>query len=203
MGRSTIVRNESEGVLEQYARALAELTRGRVELPPRWHAPAFARQLDLARAHLGPIRSRVLLASSFERESFRVGRRETEPDALVRDLQVSPVHVAYALRWLELGDGPDHPGRLRAAASDSNEGDAEMIPPSNRPNARAGRTRLLSPRARTRRQRAGQYPDASGYLDMSECPDMSDPVEPDRPGTLSGDARSAAAADSDASRWFG
>jgi len=194
---SAAVRSEVEEVLERYARTLDQLIQCPVAHPARWHTPAFARQLDLARAHLGPIRSRVLLASSFERESFRIGRADTEPDAPARDLQVSPVHVAYALRWLDLGDGTDRPDWLQPTVNHGDEGDEKMTPPSNRPNARAGRTRLLSNRARTRRHRAGQCADVSEHADVSE------PIELDRPGTLAGDAPSAAAADIDTSHWFG
>jgi hypothetical protein len=51
--------------------------------------PAFAREVDRYRAQLVPIRSRRALAASFGREaSMTPGLR-----------------AAYAVRWLELGDG--------------------------------------------------------------------------------------------------
>jgi len=71
--------------------------------PERWGAPAFERELGLVRGHLTPIRSRPLLAASFGRESFR-GAADTAPERLPRQVSVSAVHVAYALRWLELSD---------------------------------------------------------------------------------------------------
>jgi hypothetical protein len=66
-----------------------------------WGEPAFAREVDLIRSQLMPIRSRRGLATSFEREAFQscefAGPREPATMRAVR--------VAYALRWLELGDG--------------------------------------------------------------------------------------------------
>ena len=66
-----------------------------------WGEPAFAREVDLIRGQLMPIRSRRGLAASFEREAFQsrefAGPREPATMRAVR--------VAYALRWLELGDG--------------------------------------------------------------------------------------------------
>ena len=66
-----------------------------------WGEPAFAREVDLIRSQLMPIRSRRGLARSFEREAFQsrefAGAREPATMRAVR--------VAYALRWLELGDG--------------------------------------------------------------------------------------------------
>jgi hypothetical protein len=66
-----------------------------------WGEPAFAWEVDLIRGQLAPIRSRRGLAASFEREAFQsrefAGPREPATMRAVR--------VAYALRWLELGDG--------------------------------------------------------------------------------------------------
>jgi hypothetical protein len=66
-----------------------------------WGEPAFAREVDLIRSQLMPIRDRRGLAASFEREAFQspefAGPREPATMRAVR--------VAYALRWLELGDG--------------------------------------------------------------------------------------------------
>ena len=66
-----------------------------------WGEPAFAREVDLIRSQLMPIRSRRGLAASFEREALQsrefAGPREPATMRAVR--------VAYALRWLELGDG--------------------------------------------------------------------------------------------------
>ena len=66
-----------------------------------WGEPAFAREVDLIRSQLMPIRSRRGLAASFEREAFQSNERPgpREPATM------RAVRVAYALRWLELGDG--------------------------------------------------------------------------------------------------
>ena len=63
--------------------------------------PAFAREVDLIRGQLMPIRNRRGLAASFEREAFQSGEvADPREPATMR-----AVRVAYALRWLELGDG--------------------------------------------------------------------------------------------------
>ena len=70
--------------------------------PPRWIAPPFGREVELIRAHLAPIRSRQVLAASFGREAVHgdpSGSGEVD----------SPVAAAYAIRWLELGDGEARP----------------------------------------------------------------------------------------------
>ena len=95
----------SEQELALHAIAVRGLTSG-PRVPGRWNAPAFLRELGLVRGHLSVIHSRPLLAASFERESVRDGvGRPTLQRARSR-LRVSAVHVAYALRWLELGDEP-------------------------------------------------------------------------------------------------
>jgi len=70
-----------------------------------WGEPAFAREVDLVRRHLAPIASRRALSSSYSREAFR------GPTARPTD-QVTPrpARIAYAVRWLELGDGRSRPG---------------------------------------------------------------------------------------------
>jgi hypothetical protein len=88
-------------------RALDVLRRARQASPPeRWLEPRFGREVDLVRLHLAPVRTRAGLASSFGREAFNVRMDEPRPCAP----SIGPVDVAYALRWLELGDG-----RRRAA----------------------------------------------------------------------------------------
>jgi hypothetical protein len=70
-----------------------------------WGEPAFAREVDLVRRHLAPMQSRRGLAASFSREAFHgpgVGR--PRDPATFR-----PVRIAYAVRWLELGDGRPRP----------------------------------------------------------------------------------------------
>jgi hypothetical protein len=71
--------------------------------PARWSGAAFAREVDLVRLHLVPIRSRVGLAASFAREAFHADI------ATVIDDSIGPVTAAYAIRWLELGDGVARP----------------------------------------------------------------------------------------------
>ena len=82
--------------------ALATLRRARRAdgRPARWAAPVFGRDVDLVRLHLAPIRSRVGLAASFGREAFHA---DVTSDG---DFE-GPVTAAYAIRWLELGDGMD------------------------------------------------------------------------------------------------
>jgi hypothetical protein len=87
-------------------RALGVLRRARLASPPeRWLRPGFGREVDLVRLHLGPVRTRAGLASSFGREAFNLA----VDDSLAAAAPVGPVHVAYALRWLEIGDGRVRP----------------------------------------------------------------------------------------------
>ncbi|MBA2757861.1 MAG: hypothetical protein H0U37_10555 [Chloroflexi bacterium] len=77
--------------------------------PDGWSAPGFARDVDLIRSHLAPVRSRGALAASFSREAFHVS---PVPRVLPLEWDVdgpSAVRVAYALRWLELRDGTRKP----------------------------------------------------------------------------------------------
>jgi hypothetical protein len=71
--------------------------------PDRWGQPAFGREIELVRVHLAPLRTRKALAASYGREAFHI---RLDPSA--RD-NPGPVRVAYALRWLELGDGAHGP----------------------------------------------------------------------------------------------
>jgi hypothetical protein len=59
------------------------------------------------RSHLSPIRGRAVLAASFEREAFHfdAGRGVADPEGMA----LGPVTVAYAIRWLELGDREPRP----------------------------------------------------------------------------------------------
>jgi hypothetical protein len=109
-------------------RALDVLRRARPASPPeRWLDPAFGREVDLVRLHLAPVRTRAGLASSFEREAFNVvddswsgaggASGAGRPTA---GRPIGPVYVAYALRWLELGDGR-HRGPFREWLADSAE----------------------------------------------------------------------------------
>ena len=67
--------------------------------PERWNEPSFRREIELVRAHLSPVRSRKALAASYGREAFHV---MLDPAGLD---DPGAVRLAYALRWLELGDG--------------------------------------------------------------------------------------------------
>ena len=67
--------------------------------PDRWAQPSFRREIELVRAHLSPLRTRKALAASYGREAFHVIL-----DPAGRD-EPGAVRLAYALRWLELGDG--------------------------------------------------------------------------------------------------
>ena len=56
-----------------------------------------------------PVRTRAALASSFWREAFNIAVdddwRAQPVTSLDAGRQIGPVLVAYAIRWLELGDG--------------------------------------------------------------------------------------------------
>lgn len=73
--------------------------------PARWAAPGFAREVALVRSHLAPIQDRGSLVSSFAREAFHAPGG-TGPSTAAR---MGPTRVAYAVRWLELGDGEARP----------------------------------------------------------------------------------------------
>lgn len=81
--------------------------------PDRWTAHPFVREVELIRLHLRPIRSRVVLAASFGREAFHgvpvLAFESSQERGARRSQGAGPVQVAYALRWLELGDGSDRP----------------------------------------------------------------------------------------------
>jgi hypothetical protein len=78
------------------ARYLVSLLSQPARQPWRWSTSAFAREVDLVRSHLRPIRSRAALAASFGREAFHI---RAVPDS---GITMSAVRVAYATRWLEL-----------------------------------------------------------------------------------------------------
>lgn len=66
--------------------------------PERWDHPRYADEVDLIRTHLAPLRTRKALAASFGREAFQIDVSSSDRD------DPAAVRVAYALRWLELGD---------------------------------------------------------------------------------------------------
>jgi hypothetical protein len=74
-----------------------------------WGEPAFAREVDLVRGQLAPIRSRRGLAASWSREAFQRPRAEVSTDGLRDGMALDAVRIAYTVRWLELGDGRSRP----------------------------------------------------------------------------------------------
>jgi hypothetical protein len=68
--------------------------------PEPWREASFAREVELIRCHLAPLRNRRSLTASFRREAFQ--GLEFEPPA---GLPLGPIRAAYAIRWLELGGG--------------------------------------------------------------------------------------------------
>jgi hypothetical protein len=84
---------------------IVRVLRDRPLLAGSWGEPAFARQVEAVRRQLAPIRDRRGLAASYGREAFRMwDARERRPSPL------DAIPVAYAVRWLELGDGVARPG---------------------------------------------------------------------------------------------
>lgn len=84
--------------------------RGSVVTEAVWSDASFGRQVEAIRRQLAPIRSRSGLAASFGREAFHVRRGGTSPDDIHATAGTpGPVRLAYALRWLELGDGRPRP----------------------------------------------------------------------------------------------
>ena len=75
--------------------------------PARWLEPRFQRDVERARRQLAPLRSRSTLADSFGREACLDGPSDVHADDAPRSPRalVHPVRVAYAIRWLEIGDG--------------------------------------------------------------------------------------------------
>ncbi|CAN5599465.1 hypothetical protein BH20CHL7_BH20CHL7_14620 [soil metagenome] len=73
-----------------------------VDGPDRaWSDVRFRERVDAIRHQLAPLRSRAALVASYGREASHVtvdGRASGRPSA-----PATPLQVAYALRWLELG----------------------------------------------------------------------------------------------------
>lgn len=79
-----------------------------IDVPASWLRPGFALEVDRTRAQLAPIRTRKGLLASFSREaSIAATRIRVGPATAATAAQPppGPVRVAYAIRWLELGDG--------------------------------------------------------------------------------------------------
>ena len=68
--------------------------------PQGWGDAAFAREVELVRCHLAPLRNRRSLTASFGREAF-----QTLDVARSRPRTLGPIRTAYAIRWLELSNG--------------------------------------------------------------------------------------------------
>ena len=88
------------------------------DLPARWTTFPFGREVDRTRSQLAPIRSRAALLASYGREASIGATR----GAVEAGLPAGPVRVAYAIRWLELGDG-----RTRPAWSSFVAGPGEVV----------------------------------------------------------------------------
>jgi len=99
----TVVRNGSASSSRPTLRASFA---GSATIPAK---PAFAWEVDRVRRQLAPIVSRRALASSFAREAFRTAGASAA-GAIRGTGSIGPVHCAYAVRWLELGDGAPRPG---------------------------------------------------------------------------------------------
>lgn len=81
--------------------------------PAGWNDAAFAREVELIRCHLAPLRNRRSLTASFGREAFQtLDLDRTLPRPL------GPIRAAYAIRWLELGSGASLPAWGRLVAFD-------------------------------------------------------------------------------------
>ena len=103
--------------LDRLALDLVVRTSEPISVVRGWTTTAFGREVDRTRAQLAPIRTRDALAISFSREAAVAATRRRTPAARVGRGAVSrmqgptagPVRLAYAIRWLELGDGRARP----------------------------------------------------------------------------------------------
>jgi len=103
---SSIEPDDPRHELARLALDLVVRTSEPMTLPRQWTTVPFTREVDRTRAQLVPIRSRTSLAASFAREaSVAVSR----PDPTAPSIPHGPVRVAYAIRWLELGDDRPRP----------------------------------------------------------------------------------------------
>ena len=74
-------------------------------MPARWTTYPFSQEVERTREQLAPIRSRATLFASFSREASIAATR----GFLETELPAGPVRIAYAIRWLELGNGRARP----------------------------------------------------------------------------------------------
>jgi hypothetical protein len=87
--------------------------RDRLHRPEPWDDAAFAREVELVRCHLAPLRNRRSLTASFGREAFQSLEPERAPV-----VPLGPTRTAYAIRWLELGSGASLPSWHHLLAAD-------------------------------------------------------------------------------------
>jgi hypothetical protein len=85
--------------------------------PTGWADPAFAREVELVRCHLAPLRNRRSLTASFGREAFQTLDLDGG-----RPRPLGPIRAAYAVRWLELGSGATLPAWSRLVTMDGAAG---------------------------------------------------------------------------------
>jgi len=103
----SVHRDDPRHELARLALDLVVRTSEPIQLPSRWLGPAFGREVERTRAQLAPITSRAMLSASFAREAS-VAVSRLSPLSFANP--PGPVRVAYAIRWLELGDERPRPG---------------------------------------------------------------------------------------------
>ena len=113
------------------------------DLPHRWTTTAFGLEVDRTRAQLAPIRSR---AGLIDAPSAGRPRSRSPGGARFTGLPAGPVRVAYAIRWLELGDG-----RARRSWSSIIAGPVDLV--ASALDGAGARHRRIRGRARSRRRR--------------------------------------------------
>jgi hypothetical protein len=91
--------------LARLALELVVRTAEPADLPARWTSHPFCAEVDRTRAQLAPIRSRAGLIASFSREASIAVTRTSDGSPP----PIGPVRIAYAICWLELGDGRRRP----------------------------------------------------------------------------------------------
>jgi hypothetical protein len=85
-----------------------------------WASPSFAREVELVRAHLAPLRNRRSLTASFGREAFHSLGGDAGPgETRAGGTPIGPTRAAYAIRWLELGSGTSLPAWTRLLARET------------------------------------------------------------------------------------
>jgi hypothetical protein len=116
------------------------------DLPRRWTTYPFGHEVERTRGQLAPILSRSALLESFSREAPIAATR----GSVEAGLPAGPIRVAYALRWLELGDGRSRPAWASIVA-----GPVELVSGALA-GAMAGAMAAAAPRAGRLDQRKGE-----------------------------------------------